>query len=995
MLSVVSGWCLAGGPATTGSVEQTKGSAQLGGTPARRPCLWLDILNIDGHVCDLLFVCVYTRVQDAVLSEEDGEKDVAEAEDWDSIPMGEGDGAAMEDYMDEQELIEDVSEPAAMETKEAAAEIEDYDEEEEEEQDGTAAHGGDVQKQTEQGETPIISIPDGADQATKASLLGIKLPVLGTGSDGESLLGFTDLFKSTIVGLPPAEEEKQRHLRTRKISKPTREDDSGPDDADVFLADRKALQKTEFGDNIYEDHGEEDEEDAFGQQEEEEEEKEKDSSGEMIGTATASERKKHITQGNDMKHEGGAREKEEAVQPERYSTGHRKEGDTGKDGVIHSYSFPEIPDYVYKPVYQRELHSMSLKHPMYSEGSEVVSEHETDSEVEMKEGIKSAKKEELSYNSLKISLGVEGSKLSFWNTQKEDVEKVQNDDGISLLGSNDILGNAPILRENVVDSENQTEEKAKIDLPSLIPRSTVWKFGKPEMVYDMNDPNLVFQETTEDTKGHTFLKKSAALIMQYSEPGKGFRNLDAIDDPRKLIQRTNISKDDIYFAPPKRRGTGRVGRTMFHTKFAALLYTIPLELDENQAIFWHRPRSKFVPFEKKVVRQDKDTVRIVFNTLFPRQSTRSVEVADPQETKIGNLWDYIITTAAFRDAMEISKQIKPTFFLPGNPPTPVPPDTVVADPLFARDKRLGINITVVYNDLDWFRTSIAEQIPEESSSALLRPPFAFNKRKELKAASCGKIFLMEYLEEYPMLLNHTGMGARLTTYYKKKNATDITHLKIRDEAEKKGKSWQVGAIVGLGDDDESPFLGEIPVGRHQLALETGLYTSPAHPYETPACDFLVTRSNAGSMRIREITGTFVCGQELPLHRIPPPNTRALKNLQERRIHVYVMRTLHTDSERIKRERNEAVLEGRKVTNEIPYISLEQTSKIFKGRPTNMIKMYFKECKLVFFRKYGEDEWYVLSSNARIPSEAELKKMVRCRRYPSILKRYISSHFFCR
>ena len=869
-------------------------------------------------------------------------------EDFDVEKARQEDSAGVQDYMDEEELIEDLGLPAEEDNADQAvieAELEDYDAEEEEPTMQEA-------KPMEIVGTEHLPKLEGKDQETKARILGIKLPVLGKSSNGESFLGFTNLFKSLVVGVPSQAEELVKEpesiAQRRKVQILT---DVKPemDQEKILLASEKDLEGSRF--NIYLRTSE----DVYEEPETNEDVQEISEGYQVVDEQDGDkeEPKEHAASQIQEEH----RQKSKKTAPAKHAKEVRE-----RDSL-----FPNIPDYVYEPIYQRAWTNMSLQHAWIEPWNSNGSAKETDSDHDSEELF-------MNYDMIQASLTSKGKKVKSWNKPKHDRDAIEKDEKPSKVGANDILGIAPVLR-NILHSKEKEDQN--LVLPENLPKCTVWKDKPADLtVYDMNDPNLVFVEEQPGVSKEKWFQKSSALIMEYNDTKDEIQELNTIEDPKLLMEAINVSKDSTYFAPPKRKGTGRVGRPVYHSKFATLLHTIPLDLSESQAINWHRPRAAFAPLERKNVRQQSKDIRVTIWTLFPRQSQRSWTVEDPENTKIESLWENMISNPTFRDAAELGKDLKPRFYIPGNPPVRVPSDANLLDPIFERKPNSGIGLVAVFTSLDWFKTREAEQVPEESSTALLRPPFAFSTRKELKAGQCGKIFLMEYMEEFPSLLNHPGMGARLTTYYKKKNQSDITHLKIRDEAEKKGIRWQVGTVVGLAEDDESPFLGQIPAGRHQLALETGLYTSPAHYYQTNSSDFLITRSNSGLMRIREVTGTFICGQELPLHRIPPPNTRSLKNLQESRIHVYVMRTLRNEMARIEKNKTQAVLEGKPINNnEVPHVSLLKTAQMFKGRPINMIRMYFKECKLRYYCKVGEDELYILGEGARIPTEAELKKMV--------------------
>lgn len=60
-----------------------------------------------------------------------------------------------------------------------------------------------------------------------------------------------------------------------------------------------------------------------------------------------------------------------------------------------------------------------------------------------------------------------------------------------------------------------------------------------------------------------------------------------------------------------------------------------------------------------------------------------------------------------------------------------------------------------------------------------RAPHAFGRKKELSASEGGLILVAEYLEAAPPLLNRPGMGAKMVTYYRKRDATDSEHQRLR------------------------------------------------------------------------------------------------------------------------------------------------------------------------------------------------------------------------
>ena len=294
-----------------------------------------------------------------------------------------------------------------------------------------------------------------------------------------------------------------------------------------------------------------------------------------------------------------------------------------------------------------------------------------------------------------------------------------------------------------------------------------------------------------------------------------------------------------------------------------------------------------------------------------------------------------------------------------------------------------MEIVTAYRHVELQPTSVISIVPDESNSALLRPPMAFTLHSELRAGTPGRVVLVEYLQDAPLLLNRPGMGARLATYYRRKGAGDTGHQKIRNAADEAGQRWRVGAMNPINEDDESPFLGELDPGTAQLSVETGLFTAPAAPHAPLESDFLLTRGPSGYMSVREITGAVASGQQLPLHRIPVPGSRDLKDLEERLIFVHVFRVLRErklkEERRFKKyESNENRHQLEPYVAEIPSVSLKELSTLFPSRPQTALRLFIKDVcglKLMFKDRTG-DEYYRVDEGARMPSEPELRRKVR-------------------
>lgn len=117
--------------------------------------------------------------------------------------------------------------------------------------------------------------------------------------------------------------------------------------------------------------------------------------------------------------------------------------------------------------------------------------------------------------------------------------------------------------------------------------------------------------------------------------------------------------------------------------------------------------------------------------------------------------------------------------------------------------------------------------------------------------------LGRYCEERPLLLGNVGMGARLSTYYRKVTPTDSTAATLRNE---RGSS--VGVPLPLEPTEDSPFLGDIRPGDTQSCLETNMYRAPAFHHKVAHTDFLLVRSAKGKLSLRRIDSIHVIGQQV-------------------------------------------------------------------------------------------------------------------------------------
>ena len=135
------------------------------------------------------------------------------------------------------------------------------------------------------------------------------------------------------------------------------------------------------------------------------------------------------------------------------------------------------------------------------------------------------------------------------------------------------------------------------------------------------------------------------------------------------------------------------------------------------------------------------------------------------------------------------------------------------------------------------------KLPDATSNEPVKPPGAFKRRRDLLARKPGHFIAVEYLEERPPLLQDDGMGARLVTFYQKRDA----QVGINGGTSL-GWGWGVGRSGVRGDVMRLGWLGwccaryaklllaaitRNPPPCHTSPLPPLFPTPPGHPPQLP------------------------------------------------------------------------------------------------------------------------------------------------------------------
>ncbi|KAH9100247.1 hypothetical protein LEN26_016023 [Aphanomyces euteiches] len=106
------------------------------------------------------------------------------------------------------------------------------------------------------------------------------------------------------------------------------------------------------------------------------------------------------------------------------------------------------------------------------------------------------------------------------------------------------------------------------------------------------------------------------------------------------------------------------------------------------------------------------------------------------------------------------------------------------------------------------------------------------KSSDLNPTAGGKLILLEYTEQNPPMLSNPGMASRVLHYWRPPDTSDTSKS---DDPSQKGKAKKkkpvpptvsMGQVVTLDDNEDSPFVGDVPAGKMVTSMSSKLFKIP-------------------------------------------------------------------------------------------------------------------------------------------------------------------------
>ncbi|KAI5054933.1 hypothetical protein GOP47_0030078 [Adiantum capillus-veneris] len=465
------------------------------------------------------------------------------------------------------------------------------------------------------------------------------------------------------------------------------------------------------------------------------------------------------------------------------------------------------------------------------------------------------------------------------------------------------------------------------------------------VILNLQDSNMMFEVIEGKSNNHLKAHAAAMILTPHMRNSNISDNKDALQIGLSSLARFNISNDKFYMNkknPQQQKSSLKKrsvhGIKVLHSIPATKLQTMKPKLANKDLANFHRPKAIWYPHHNEVAAKEQGKLsvsgpmKVILKTMGGKGSKLNVDASESLESVKAKL------LKKFRD-LRTSERAK----------------------IFYCGKELEVSKSLAQQEvkpnsvLHLVRTKVhpwpkAQRLPGENKPT--RPPGAFKKKSDLSVKD-GHVFVAEYCEERPLLINNVGMGARLCTYYRKVSPTDSIAATLRTD-----KESSVGLVVPLEPVEESPFLGDIRPGETQGCLETNMFRAPAFHHRVPQTDFLLVRSAKGKVSLRRIDRSYVIGQQEPHMEVLTPSSKTVQNYLHNRLLTYMYRGFRSNGKPGSVTR----LRADEVGLQFPFLS------------ESFMRKHLRHCADLQ-RATGGELWWIMKHKFRIPSEEELRRMV--------------------
>lgn len=237
-----------------------------------------------------------------------------------------------------------------------------------------------------------------------------------------------------------------------------------------------------------------------------------------------------------------------------------------------------------------------------------------------------------------------------------------------------------------------------------------------------------------------------------------------------------------------------------------------------------------------------------------------------------------------------------------------------------------------------------------------------NNAKKLSLRQVGEEFvLLEYTEEFPLLMMNTGMSTFLLQIYRKQQVKDTPEIE---------SCFGIPRILEPNEASPFWFFGDVRPGQTLPAIQNNLFRAPLREHPSIQTDFLVLKFNIkghteSEWYIRRLPSKIITvGQVLPTMEVFGPHSRKHNIFCRNRIQSFAYRLFGKDAQQLQ----QTGLEGR------PRLKINRIMAAFPQFSEGSLRKWLKEYADSVRTGHDSGTWK-LRSDAPNLNEDDLRALV--------------------
>lgn len=235
----------------------------------------------------------------------------------------------------------------------------------------------------------------------------------------------------------------------------------------------------------------------------------------------------------------------------------------------------------------------------------------------------------------------------------------------------------------------------------------------------------------------------------------------------------------------------------------------------------------------------------------------------------------------------------------------------------------------------------------------------------------GTCFFLEYVEQHPPMVSNPGMVSKIQHYWRPGESAKFGSSAFASTSNRTPPSSHNGfaidenSVIVLGDNDDTPFVGDIPPGRMVSTFNNKLFKAPIFRHKCSDGNlFLLARPSSKSLKkdclgqahfyISIVPNVFLAGQVEPQAEVPAPTSRSANDFIRPYMSFHILRLF-------------------KKANDRERLKIDDIQRAFPSQSSTAIRKRMKE--VAIFERGGNDSGWWKKKSGHAKGEDYFRNMI--------------------